>query len=153
MAARKKNRGLAYLRRSSPGQEVSLDYQVKWAIGRAEGMDVRLDAAPIDVELMLERRLVSQKALRLDTITGADLGRPGFVALMNDALADPAVSHVFSHKRDRFARPEEAMEMVLLEKKLLQAGITLVFSDDVSEPCERGDHAADSSGDPRPNSA
>ena len=139
MATRKKDRGLVYLRRSSPGQEASLGYQVNWAITRAAGINVRLDAAPTDVELMLARRVFSHKALRLDTVTGADLGRPGFVALMSDALADPTISHIFIYKRDRFARPEEAMEMVLLEKKLLQAGITLVFSDDASEPRERGD--------------
>jgi len=37
-----------------------------------------------------------------------------------------------------FARPEDAIGMVAIEKKLLLAGITLVFSDSVSEPMERG---------------
>jgi hypothetical protein len=84
-------------------------------------------------------RLHTYKAVRLDDgITGSDLTRPGFRAVIDDALADRGVSHLFIYKRDRFARPEDAMEVAQVEKKLLEAGLTLVFSDQVSQPYARG---------------
>ena len=89
---------------------------------------------PPDLHHMLSRRLHSHKAIRLDDgITGGDMTRPGFLAVSRDALADRSVSHLFIYKRDRFARPDDALPMVI-EKKLLEAGITVVFSDAVSLP-------------------
>jgi hypothetical protein len=54
-----------------------------------------------------------------------------------DASADD-LKHM--HKRDRYGRPEDAVDMVSREKKLLLAGITIVFSDSIAEPMERGRH-------------
>lgn len=139
MAARNKGRGLVYLRRSTGKQESSLKTQLEWALAEAGKHNVALDACPADEEHMRANRLSSYKDIRLDDgITGADMKRPGFLALIRDVLANRAISHVFIHQRDRFARPEEAIEMVAIEKKLVQAGITLVFSNGVAEPCERG---------------
>jgi hypothetical protein len=45
----------------------------------------------------------------------------------------------FIYKRDRFARPTDAMQGAQIEKKLLLAGITLIFSDTVSLPLRRAD--------------
>src|SRR5207247_6456447 len=60
------------------------------------------------------------------------------VALNKDAVANSAYSHILVHKRDRYARPEDAVDMVAREKKLLLAGITIVFTDSIVEPMERG---------------
>src|ERR1700687_1060846 len=139
MAARLKNRGLLYLRRSSGRQETSLETQLDWACTESARLRVSLDASRSDLRYMQEHRLSSYKDLRLDdSITGADLERPGFLQFNRDAVGDRTHSHVFIHKRDRFARPEDAIAMVSIEKKLLLAGITIVFSDAVSEPMERG---------------
>lgn len=139
MTARKKNRGLSYLRRSGDRQETSLRTQVEWACGQANNLNVNLLASPTDVEYAQAHRLHSYKDIRLDdSVTGADLTRPGFLALINDAHANPSISHLFIFKRDRFARPEDAIEMVSIERKLLLAGITIVFSGEVSEPMQRG---------------
>jgi len=84
--------------------------------------------------------LSSYKSLRLDdSISGSDYNRPGFMALNRDALSDSSVSHVFFYKRDRFARPDDAMEAAQIEKKLLYAGITVVTSDGVTQPMRRGE--------------
>ncbi len=139
MAARKKNRGLGYLRRSSGRQETSLEMQLDRAIADAARKQVAFDASPEDLKYMKVQRLNSYKDLRLDdSITGANLNRPGFLALNRDALANKAYSHVFIHRRDRYGRPEDAIGMVGMEKKLLLSGITIVYSDTVSEPMERG---------------
>jgi len=84
--------------------------------------------------------LRSYKDIRLDDgITGADLTRPGFLAVSKDALADKTISHLFIYKRDRFARPNDAMQVAQIEKRLLTAGMTIVFSDTVSAPIRMGD--------------
>src|SRR5689334_11557118 len=116
MATRRRGRALAYLRRSTGRQELSLAAQLDWALDQARRHGVPLDARPADLEAMQARGLHSYEGLRLDDgITGADLTRPGFRALIADALVDKAVSHVLIYRRDRFARPEDAIEMVALE--------------------------------------
>src|SRR5437763_156715 len=108
MAERPKNRALVYLRRSTSRQEASLETQLQWAIAEATGMAVALEAAPADLERMRAGRLHTYRDIRLDDgITGADLRRPGFLALRRDAIADRSVSHLFIYRRDRLARPED----------------------------------------------
>ena len=137
--AREKNRGLMYLRRSTEKQEISLPSQLDWALGMAQKHGVEVDAEPGDLAVMQARGLHSYKAIRLDDgISGSDLTRPGFLAVIADAITDPTISHLFIFKRDRFARPGDAMPVVMLEKSLLEAGITLVFSEEVSLPFAKG---------------
>ena len=114
---RTKDLGLAYLRRSSDKQEISLDQQLEWAIGAAAREGVALDAIPADLASMQANRLHTYKGLRIDDgITGSDLNRPGFRAVIRDVLSDKRISHLFIYQRDRFARPEDALEMVSIEK-------------------------------------
>jgi hypothetical protein len=122
MADRPKNRALVYLRRSTGRQEASLATQLQWATAEAARLGVALEAAPADLERMRADRLHAYRDIRLDDgISGADLGRPGFLALQRDALTDSAVSHLFIYLRDRLARPEDANAMVTFEKGLLMA--------------------------------
>jgi hypothetical protein len=89
---------------------------------------------------MTAQSLHSYKAIRLDDgITGSDLTRPGFLSVNADALEDISISHVLFYKRDRFARPDDAMQAAQIEKTLLLAGITVVHSDGVMLPVRRGD--------------
>lgn len=139
MSRRKTDRGLIYLRRSGKRQETSLDTQLEWATREAKRLGVRIDATPADLQFMLDRSLHSYKSLRLDNgITGSDPTRPGYMALNRDAASDPSISHVLIFRRDRYSRPEDAVEAVQSEKQLLRAGITLVFSTKVVEPGQRG---------------
>ena len=139
MPARKRNRGLIYLRRSSPGQESSFGSQLTWGRAEAKRYKVILEATSAAVEHMQAHGLYSYGDIRLDDgVTGANLERPGFAALRRDALCRPEISHLFICRRDRAGRPEEAIEMVQIEKELKLAGITIVFSDKVSLPTERG---------------
>src|SRR5262245_33735145 len=137
--ARTKNRGLVYLRRSTDKQEISLPSQLDWALKVARQHDVSLDAEANDLASMQARHLHAHKGLRLDDgISGSDLNRPGFRAVIDDALGDRSISHLFIYKRDRFARPGDAIPMVQVEKRLLEAGITLVFSEGLSLPYPAG---------------
>lgn len=137
---RTKNRGLTYLRRSTTKQEISLSRQLDWATGAARANDVTLIASETDLSHMLSHRLHRYEAIRLDDgVSGSDLSRPGFVALIDDALKDRAISHVFFYKRDRFARPDDALKAAQIEKQLRLAGITLVHSDGIAGPLRRGE--------------
>src|ERR1700676_1832145 len=136
---RSKNRGLVYIRRSTDKQAISLPQQLEWAIDAARQHGVALDACLADLAIMQAQHLHTFKDIRLDDgITGLDLNRPGFLAVNHDALANGTVSHVFIYKRDRFARPADALAMAQIEKKLLEAGITIVLSDAVSLPFPSG---------------
>ncbi|HEV8003204.1 MAG TPA: recombinase family protein, partial [Planctomycetaceae bacterium] len=116
MAGREKNRGLIYLRRSDARQELSLSTQLNWALGEAERLGVNVEGDLNDLEYMQANRLTARKSLRLDdAVTGGDLSRPGFRAVNDEALRDRTISHVFFYKRDRFARPQETLEVALLE--------------------------------------
>jgi DNA invertase Pin-like site-specific DNA recombinase len=146
VAIRVKGLALTYLRRSTNRQVISLESQLGWALAEAERHSVALDASLADLTHMQANRLHSSKGLRLDDgITGADLTRPGFLAAINDAKRDTSISHLFILRRDRFARPEDAIKMVGIEKDLRLAGLTIVFTDKVAEPLVRGraDMAAD----------
>jgi hypothetical protein len=140
MSCRKDNRGLIHLRRSGKRQETSLDTQLEWATREAHRLNVRIEATPADLQHMLDDSLHSYKSLRLDNgITGSDPTRAGYAALNRDALSDPSISHTFILKRDRYSRPDDAVEAVQTEKRLRHAGITLVFSDKVVTPGQPGD--------------
>ncbi|HEY2158538.1 MAG TPA: hypothetical protein VGH33_23110, partial [Isosphaeraceae bacterium] len=63
MATRSKGRGLAYLRRSTGRQELSLLNQLEWAIERAVHHGVALDASPADLGRMMAGQVTSFKGL------------------------------------------------------------------------------------------
>lgn len=140
MGTRLKNRSLAYLRRSLSRQETGIHAQLDWAIAEAVRQELSLDATQADLEYMLRHvREPRYKGIFLDDgVTGSDLNRPGFEAFRQTALADPSVSHLLIHLSDRFARPELATQAMLMETELLLAGISVVFSNRISHPRERG---------------
>ena len=138
MSQRTKNEGLIYLRRSTDRQESSLAMQLQWGISEAKERGVRLDASLEDLDHMLDHNLKQYKDIYLDNGAGSDLDRPGFLAFRQAAMGDHRVSHVFIHMSDRFARPELAGKAMQLEIDLLLAGITVVFSNRVSQPRQLG---------------
>jgi hypothetical protein len=68
----------------------------------------------------------------------ANLKRPGLLALRTDSIEEKSISHVFLYRRDRLARPEDAQEMVLIEKGIRCEGVTFVMADKVGKPLDRG---------------
>lgn len=139
MSSRKKDKGLVYLRRSTDSQENSLKMQIEWAIRRAGELGVNIEASLDDLHTMQSQRLHSLKSIRLDdAISGTEMKRPGFTSLQNDAKSDTSISHVFVQKRDRLGRPEEPMELALLEKSIGRSGVHIVFDDKIIDPSELG---------------
>ncbi|GJM26222.1 MAG: hypothetical protein DHS20C16_26370 [Phycisphaerae bacterium] len=136
---RDKYSGLGYIRCSSGDQENTFETQFNWMVQKANEIGIKLDADYEKLNAALERGDIGSGGLRFDhAVTGGNMNRPGLNALIDDALANQSISHVFAIKRDRFARPDDPVDAMQLESKLLKAGITLVFSDRLSEPSESG---------------
>jgi DNA invertase Pin-like site-specific DNA recombinase len=139
MTIRTKNRGLVYLRRSNSKQEASLETQLAWAIAKAIELGVSLSASLADLQYMLTNRLSSCKSIRIDdAISGDCMSRPGFLALMDDAVKDRSISHIFVYRRDRLARPEDAMAMASVERRVREKGITIVMVERIAGPRRPG---------------
>jgi DNA invertase Pin-like site-specific DNA recombinase len=139
MTGRTPNEARTYLRRSTGKQPTGIYSSLDWAIETAAKHGVRLDAKRDDLDHMLEDNLIQHKGIFLDDgVTGADLDRPGFTACRNHVKANRSVSHLLIHMADRFARPDVAAKAMVLEADLLFARITVVFSDRVSQPRQKG---------------
>ncbi|WP_254509203.1 recombinase family protein [Anatilimnocola floriformis] len=139
LPVRNQNEGLIYIRRSSNRQEASMETQLNWALQQAADLKVHVDASIKDLHHMLACGMNSYKSLRIDdAVTGSDLNRTGFCALLADATKNKSISHIFAYRRDRLARPEDASEMMSLERRVREAGVTLVLSNRIAPPRERG---------------
>jgi hypothetical protein len=139
MTPRTTNQTLVLLRRSSDQQATSFEKQFNWAVKRAQELNLTLDATFSDLQFMLTQRLHSHKCLRVDdAISGNTLDRPGFNALVHDALTDRQISHILVFARDRLSRSESSGLMVDFEQRMLKRGITLIIGDQVLVPgCHR----------------
>lgn len=140
MSARSTEDFLVYLRRSSNKQESSLETQFKWVSTEVQKHGFQLDFTEADLEYMLANKLSRHGCVCLDdAITGADLKRPGLLELIDEAITNRRISHIFVYMRDRFGRPEDPISMVVIERQLLAAGVTLIFSDAIATPSNDGD--------------
>ncbi len=99
-----------------------------------------LDATLEDLQYAQANRLKKYKDIYLDdALSGDDLERPGLQSLIEDYHRDKNYSHLFTFKRDRLGRPDSALDMMVIEDRLLRAGISIIRSDGVSQPSIDGD--------------
>ncbi len=135
-------RSIAYLRRSSDQQGLSLSAQLDWAHEEAVRRGLTLTGSPADLESALLSRDARFGDVCLDNaITGSELDRPGLSALKR-AVQESGVTHLLVHKRDRLARPDDPIDGVQLENELRPPGLTLVFSNETLLP-RHGEGAED----------
>ena len=135
-------RSIAYLRRSSDQQGLSLSAQLDWAHEEAARRGLVLIGSPTDLESAFLSGAARFGDVCLDNaISGSELDRPGLSALKN-AVFESGVTHLLVHKRDRLARPDDPIDGVQLENELRIPGLTLVFSNETLPPRE-GEGAED----------
>ena len=104
-------RALFYTRDSLGRSEMTPAQYVRWAQAKAAELGVAFSGSPDQIEKMIKECLSCSGDLFLDYgVTGDKLTRPGLDAMMRMAKTDLGVSHVFIPRRDRFARPEDAIE-------------------------------------------
>jgi len=72
---------------------------------------------------------------------GTRTKRPAFDAMIAELKADPSISHLFVHKRDRLGRPRTPLSMMMVEEELKLAGVTIVTSEGVIAAGARGSEA------------
>ena len=135
--SQKTKRALTYIRRSDDGQEASLPQQLEWARATAEKTGVSFRGTIADIEEMKRKRLHQLHSIYMDdAVTGGDMTRPGFLQFLADAQSDPTITHAYVFKRDRLARPQDALAMVMLERDLIKSGVTLVTHDRTHTPAD-----------------
>jgi DNA invertase Pin-like site-specific DNA recombinase len=131
-----------YLRRSSAKQESSLEMQLENVIAAAKQHGVLLDASQEDLAYMLANRLTRFKDIYLDdAVSGTRTKRPAFDAMIAELKADPSISHLFVHKRDRLGRPRTPLAMMMVEEQLKSAGVTIVTSEGLISASAHGPEA------------
>jgi len=102
---------IGYVRRSTDRQEESLDQQ------RAK------------LEAFAASRGWSLKAIYCDdAISGSEMKRPGLDQLLSAAAGDADVEVVLAWDRNRLARPKDAVDGLLLERQLQQAGKRVIYA-------------------------
>ena len=130
-------RALIYIRRSDDGQEASLGQQLEWARATATKVGVPFRGTVADIHEMQRKRLHHFQDIYMDdAISGGDMTRPGFLKFLRDAQADRSITHVYVFKRDRLARPQDVLRMLVLERDLIVSGVTLVTHDYTYTPEE-----------------
>ena len=142
MTVRIKSWARVYLRRSTSAQESSLETQLQWAIDAARRHGIPLRASLDDLQYMQLHRLSCYKDIYLDDATsGSKTKRPAFDAMIAEVRGDSSISHLFVFKRDRFGRPKDPVDMMVIERDLRLMGVTLVMSDVVIDPSTTGQSA------------
>ena len=137
MIQRTKNEAPFYLRRSNSRNELSLGRQLEWGAMEADKLQLHYEASQADLDYMIRNRVSSHKSLRIDDgISGAELDRPGFQAVLHDVTTSTRISHVLAHRRDRLARPEDALKMATIERDIRHQGVTFVFSNGIGGPMD-----------------
>ncbi len=63
-----------------------------------------------------------------DAISGSELSRPGLDQLLSEAAARDDVQAVITWDRNRLARPKDALDGMLLERRLADAGKRVVYA-------------------------
>ncbi len=101
---------IGYVRCSTDRQEESLDQQRRSLESFAKSKGWKLKAIYAD-----------------DAISGSELKRHGLDQLLNAAKADD-VEVVLAWDRNRLARPKDAVDGLLLERELMQAGKRVIYA-------------------------
>jgi hypothetical protein len=134
-----KGRALFYSRDSGGQHDQSPAAYVEWACSQSDSLGVRFTGTADGIKQLIKSGQPNCGDLFFDNcVSGNLLSRPALDALKAEIRRDPAISHVFIPRRDRFARPDNALDGVVLEKELREAGINLVFTNISLPPLRRG---------------
>ena len=102
---------IGYVRRSSDRQEESLEQQRAKLEAYAQSKGWQLKAIYSD-----------------DAISGSEMHRPGLDQLMQTATDDDDVQIILAWDRNRIARPKDAVDGMMLERRIMKAGKRVVYA-------------------------
>ena len=142
MSKTTKGRGLFHTRDSGGKAEMTPSQYVEWTQRNAEELNVSFDGTPERIHAMIRENRYAYGDMFLDyDVKGSQLSRNGLNALINEAVNDPLVTHIFIPRRDRLARPDDPLDGIMLEKVLRSAGKTIVYMDRTLLPLKKGEKA------------
>ncbi len=128
MKSEKLYRGIIYLRSSTEKQGSSLEEQLHWALNKAKELGVSINATQAMLKAAVNKGLNWVGDIYFDdAVSGADSTRVGFSAFLKRGMTDNTLTYCFGWARDRFSRPELAMEAIQKEINLLLAGRHTIF--------------------------
>ena len=134
-----KGRALFYSRDSGGKHEMTPAQYVNWAIGKTVELRLRFSGTGEAIETMIRSGQSHHGDLFLDyDVSGNLLSRDGLDQLIAEVKRDLTVSHILIPRRDRLARPDNALDAIQLENSLRCEGITLVYTDRVCPPVVKG---------------
>jgi len=135
----KKGRALFYTRDSGGKHENTPSEYVAWAQREANRLGLSFNGTPESIESMIRAGTSASGDIFVDYgVQGHILSRKGLDVMIEEALRDPKISHIFIPRRDRLARPNNPIDGIKLENRLRENGLTLVFMDRVCPPLPKG---------------
>ena len=131
MSRRTSKRHGAFFHRDSGGKhEQSLEQYVCWVTQECNKRDLQFDGSIQSIKRMINSGQCESGDIYLDyEVKGDQLYRPGLSALRERAKCDPNLSHIFSVRSDRFARPKSPAEGMAIEEELRRCGKVIVYTD------------------------
>ncbi len=121
-------RGLFYHRDSGGKHETTPGQYVHWASTAARKHNVSFDGEEGQIERMIRDGISVDGDIFLDyEVSGNEMSRVALDALIHEAGNNLEVTHLLIPRRDRLARPDDALDGMNLEKRLRSAGTTLVL--------------------------
>lgn len=134
-------RGVLYLRDSGGRHEMTPTQYFAWAERRARDFELSFRGSGDEIARMIHQGIPVSEDLFLDYgVKGNQFSRPALDELLKQVTVDRSISHVFIPRRDRLARPENPVDGMQLELKILEAGATVVTMDAVIAPPKNGQH-------------
>ena len=132
MAKKLSDRGVFYSRDSGGKHETTPGEYVRWASKEANKYNLKFSGSASQIDRMIRKGLPFDGDIYFDYgVSGNQISRPALNQLFVDAISDPSITHLFIPKRNRLARPDDALDGVELENKISAAGITIVYQSNV----------------------
>lgn len=134
-----RGRALLYSRDSGGKHEMTPSKYVEWCNAKQILRGLKFTGTPKEIKRMVQDRKPCTGDLYFDYCVSGDLlSRPALDACRDEIRRDGNISHLLIPRRDRLARPGDALDGVRLEKELRLLGITLVFMHMTLGPLKRG---------------
>ena len=130
---------MLYSRDSGGKHETTPGQYVEWAQRVSKSMGLKFAGTSKDIKRMVRDRMPVSGDLFFDYCVSGDLlSRPALDVCRDEIRRDLNISHLLIPRRDRLARPGDAMDGVRMEKDIRLLGITLVFMNLTLGPLKRG---------------
>ncbi len=134
-----RGRGLLYFRDSGGKHEMTPKQYVEWAQRESRKLGLKFAGTPNEIKRMIRDRIPVSGDLFFDyCVPGDQMSRPALDACREEIRRDLNISHLLIPRRDRLARPDDALEGMRLEKEIRMLGITMVFMNLTLSPLKRG---------------